>query len=123
MKNAADSFPPNKKPAQALPVERIKDGPHTRERGEGTEARPNMFRDPLLYTKLHVPRPRAHLVSRSHLVKRLQQGMDYPLTLVSAPAGFGKTTLLAQWLAEHRTPIAWLSLELEDNDPVRFLPI
>jgi LuxR family transcriptional regulator, maltose regulon positive regulatory protein len=121
MKNAADAFPPDKKPAQALPVVGIKDGPHTRESGEGAEARPNIFRDPLLYTKLHVPRPRAHLVSRSHLVKRLQQGMDYPLTLVSAPAGFGKTTLLAQWLAESDTPVAWLSLEPEDNDPVRFL--
>jgi LuxR family maltose regulon positive regulatory protein len=47
--------------------------------------------------------------------------MECALTLVSAPAGFGKTTLLAQWLAESGTPVAWLSLEPEDNDPVRFL--
>jgi len=76
---------------------------------------------PLLATKLHVPRPRTHLVPRAHLVERLQQGMMHPLTLLSAPAGFGKTTLLAQWLAESGLPVAWLSLEPEDNDPTHFL--
>jgi ATP/maltotriose-dependent transcriptional regulator MalT len=76
--------------------------------------------DPLLATKLHRPRPRSRLVSRSHLTDLLQQGMERALTLVSAPAGFGKTTLLAQWLAEYETPAAWLSLEAEDNEPVRF---
>ncbi len=81
----------------------------------------NKPHDPLLATKLHQPRPRSRLVSRSHLIERLQQGMEHPLTLVSAPAGFGKTTLLAQWLAESGTPVAWLSLESEDNEPVRFL--
>ncbi len=74
-----------------------------------------------LSTKLHVPRPRAQLVQRSHLVRRLQQGVEGALTLVSAPAGFGKTTLLAQWLAESGMPVAWLSLEPEDNEPTRFL--
>jgi len=76
---------------------------------------------PLLATRLHVPRPRTRLVSRAHLVERLQQGMARQLTLVSAPAGFGKTTLLAQWLVESGVPVAWLSLEAEDNDPTRFL--
>ena len=76
---------------------------------------------PLLATKLHVPRPRMHLVPRAHLVEPLQQGMARQLILVSAPAGFGKTTLLAQWLAENGTPVAWLSLEAEDNDPTCFL--
>ena len=76
---------------------------------------------PLLATKLHLPRPRMQLVTRSHLVERLQQGVAGALTLVSAPAGSGKTTLLTQWLAETRTPVAWLSLEAEDNDPTRFL--
>ncbi len=61
------------------------------------------------------------LVPRAHLVERLQQGMDRALTLISAPAGFGKTTLLAQWLAQSGLPVAWLSLEAEDNDPTRFL--
>jgi LuxR family maltose regulon positive regulatory protein len=77
--------------------------------------------DPLLATKLHPPRPRSRLVSRAHLVERLQQGMESDLTLISAPAGFGKTTLLAQWLAESGMPVAWLSLDPEDNNPVRFL--
>jgi LuxR family transcriptional regulator, maltose regulon positive regulatory protein len=76
---------------------------------------------PLLPTKLHVLRPQTHLVSRAHLVERLQQGVARHLTLVSAPAGFGKTTLLAQWLMESEIPVAWLSLEAEDNDPTRFL--
>ena len=76
---------------------------------------------PLLSTKLHLPRSRVQLVPRSHLVERLQQGVAGALTLVSAPAGSGKTTLLTQWLAETRMPVAWLSLEAEDNDPTRFL--
>jgi len=76
---------------------------------------------PLLSTKLHAPRPRTHLVLRAHLVRQLQQGMARSLTLVSAPAGFGKSTLLAQWLMESSIPVAWLSLEAEDNDPTRFL--
>jgi LuxR family transcriptional regulator, maltose regulon positive regulatory protein len=76
---------------------------------------------PLLATKLHVPRPRTRLVSRAHLVERLQRGMARQLTLVSAPAGFGKTTLLAQWFAQNGLPVAWLCLEAEDNDPTRFL--
>src|SRR6266571_9027519 len=76
---------------------------------------------PFLLTKLHVPRPRTHLVPRSHLVGRLQQGAERALTLVSAPAGFGKTTLLAQWLAESGTPAAWVSLGPQDNDPTSFL--
>ena len=84
-------------------------------------ARSGVPHDPLLATKLHWPRPRSRLVSRAHLVERLGQGMQYALTLVSAPAGFGKTTLLAQWLAERDIPVAWFSLEAEDNDPVRFL--
>jgi LuxR family transcriptional regulator, maltose regulon positive regulatory protein len=87
----------------------------------GPSARPGGSRDPLLFTKLHVPRPRAQLVPRSHLTLRLHQGMECALTLVSAPAGFGKTTLLAQWLAESSRPVAWLSLEPEDNEPMRFL--
>jgi LuxR family maltose regulon positive regulatory protein len=76
---------------------------------------------PLLSTKLHRPLPRAHLVRRPHLGERLAQGVLGPLTLVSAPAGFGKTTLLAQWFVESGMPVAWLSLEPPDNELVRFL--
>jgi LuxR family maltose regulon positive regulatory protein len=68
-----------------------------------------------------MPRPRQHLVLRSHLISQLAQGMERTLTLVSAPAGFGKTTLLAQWLAVSGTHAAWVSLGPEDNDPTSFL--
>ncbi|MBV9707924.1 MAG: hypothetical protein JO125_11020 [Chloroflexi bacterium] len=77
--------------------------------------------DPLLSTKLYVPRLREHLVARSHLIERLSQAMECALILISAPAGFGKTTLLAQWLAQSSLPVAWLSLDAQDNDPTRFL--
>ncbi len=87
-------------------------------------AAPGMRSDaltPLLATRFHRPLPRTHLVRRPQLAERLAQGVMGPLTLVSAPAGFGKTTLLAQWLAESGMPVAWLSLEPGDNEPVRFL--
>src|SRR5438067_10538890 len=93
-------------------------------RSPAQAAAPGMQSDaltPLLATKLHRPLPRAHLVRRPRLAARLTQGMMGPLTLVSAPAGFGKTTLLAQWLAESGMPVAWLSLEAGDNELVRFL--
>src|SRR5262249_27558771 len=76
---------------------------------------------PLLSTKVHRPRLRSHLISRTHLTMRLQQGLEGALILISAPAGFGKTTLLSQWLAEQSLPVAWLSLDAEDDDPVAFL--
>jgi hypothetical protein len=63
----------------------------------------NAQRDSLLATKIHVPRSRARLVHRAHLRERLQEGMQQALTLLSAPAGFGKTTLLAEWLAASGT--------------------
>ncbi|GCE29970.1 LuxR family transcriptional regulator [Dictyobacter alpinus] len=82
---------------------------------------PESQRDVPLVTRLHIPHLRTQLVRRTQLIQQLQQGMEAPLTLVSAPAGFGKTTLLAQWLAESARPVAWVSLEPADNDPVRFL--
>ena len=77
--------------------------------------------DPLLATKLRVPRPRPHLVHRPRLIQHLQQGMERALTLISAPVGFGKSTLLSDWLASSAIPAAWLSLEPQDNEPARFL--
>jgi LuxR family maltose regulon positive regulatory protein len=78
---------------------------------------------PLLETKLHVPRWRRSLVARPRLSERLSRGAESALTLVSAPAGFGKTTLLAEWLAvaagDGRS-VAWLSLDQRDNDPALF---
>jgi LuxR family maltose regulon positive regulatory protein len=75
---------------------------------------------PLLATKLHSPQPPVQLVPRPHLVERLQQAMERPLTLIAAPAGFGKTTLLSSWLEHASFPVAWLSLEQDDDDLTRF---
>lgn len=75
----------------------------------------------LLQTKLYVPKLRASLVPRPYLVKKLNMGLLGKLTLISAPAGFGKTTLVSEWVAGCKQPIAWLSLDEDDNDPARFL--
>src|SRR5690348_268825 len=80
---------------------------------------------PLLETKLYVPRPRRGLVSRPRLSQRLDRGTTAKLMLISAPAGFGKTTLLTEWLAGLAGPAderlaAWLSLDRADNDPASF---
>jgi LuxR family maltose regulon positive regulatory protein len=75
----------------------------------------------LLATKLYVPRPRRALVGRPALYARLERGVQRKLTLVSAPAGFGKTTLIAAWAGQTECPVAWLSLDAADNDPARFL--
>jgi LuxR family maltose regulon positive regulatory protein len=76
--------------------------------------------DALLATKLHVPRTRPGFVVRHRLVDRLAQAHEGELTLVCAPAGFGKTALLADWARRDRRPVAWLSLDDADNDPARF---
>jgi len=75
---------------------------------------------PLLATKLYIPPARPKLVSRPRLVERLNAGLQRKLTLVSAPAGFGKTTLLSAWI-DGRGGFAWLSLDENDNDLLRFL--
>jgi LuxR family maltose regulon positive regulatory protein len=72
----------------------------------------------LITTKVVVPHLRDGLVARKELVERLKAGLTCPLTLMSAPAGYGKTTLLAELATQ--IPVAWLSLDKEDNDPVRF---
>jgi LuxR family transcriptional regulator, maltose regulon positive regulatory protein len=77
-------------------------------------------RDVLLATKLHVPRPRPGLVARPRLVEALGEGLARRLILVCAPAGFGKTALLADWARRGNRPVAWLSLDAGDNDPARF---
>ena len=76
---------------------------------------------PLLLTKIEPPRIRPGHVPRSELVERLRHGLHRRLNLVSAPAGWGKTSLLAEWLSvEDDVAFAWLSLDEEDNDPARF---
>jgi LuxR family transcriptional regulator, maltose regulon positive regulatory protein len=78
-------------------------------------------REPLLRTKLFIPSTAPNRVARTALVEQLDRGLDKALVLVSAPAGFGKTTLLAEWTAGAPLPVAWLSLDPGDNDPNRFL--
>ncbi len=74
----------------------------------------------LLRTKLAPPRLPSALVSRPSLLARLDAGTATKLTLISAPGGYGKTTLVAQWLATRREPAAWVALDPSDDDPVRF---
>jgi len=78
---------------------------------------PNTF----LTTKLRPPRPRPDIVHRARLLQRLHQGQAHPLVLVSAPAGFGKTTLVTDWIRQNSaTHTAWLSLDHSDNQPNQF---
>ena len=74
----------------------------------------------LVATKVHVPDVRPGLVAREALVARLTGGADRRLSVICAPAGWGKTVLLAQWHASERRPFAWVSLDPSDDDPVRF---
>src|SRR5215475_9708330 len=76
--------------------------------------------DVLLATKLHVPRLQPGFVYRPRLGEALDEGLARRLILVCAPAGFGKTALLAHWARSGDRPVAWLSLDAADNDPARF---
>jgi LuxR family maltose regulon positive regulatory protein len=86
---------------------------------------------PLLETKLHIPPIRPELVSRPRLIEQVNVALHHKLTLISAPAGFGKTTLVSEWVGNLRLDAAkeaqivngtaWLSLDEGDNDPTRFL--
>lgn len=78
---------------------------------------------PLVTTKLLLPPVRPQIVARPRLIERLQDGLTRKLTLLSAPTGFGKTTLLSNWLAAldgHGVSVAWVCLDPADNDPIRF---
>jgi len=75
----------------------------------------------ILTTKLYIPPPRPSAVKRTRLIDQLRNGLHRKLTLVAAPAGFGKTTLMSEWLAKARYPVAWVSLDEQDNDPTRFM--
>jgi len=93
---------------------------------------------PILVTKFFIPQPRSELIKRHCLLEQLDEGLHRKLTLISAPAGFGKTTLVSDWIANiqldgkkrsqsvnrtsgNKNRVAWLSLDEDDNDPVRFL--
>ena len=75
---------------------------------------------PLLRTKISVPQIPSGSISRPRLIEQIQRGVKCPLTLVTAPAGFGKTQLLLEWTKEADLPIAWLTLDNDDNDLGRF---
>lgn len=82
---------------------------------------------PILATKLYIPPPRTDTIPRASLIKKLDEdlchgpGFRRKLTLISAPAGFGKTTLISEWIAGCERPTTWLSLDEGDSDPARFL--
>ncbi len=88
----------------------------------------DLYNQPLIKTKLFIPQRHSGLVSRPHLLNKLDQGAQKALTLISAPAGYGKTTLLSEWIdclqkMESPSPwtVCWFSLDQGDNDPIRFL--
>src|SRR6266550_4146126 len=82
---------------------------------------------PILATKLYIPRLRPNVVSRPRLIERLNEGLHRKLTLIAAPAGFGKTTLISEWVegierpGARRARTAWLSLDEGESDPTLFL--
>ena len=80
---------------------------------------------PILTTKLFIPTLRTTYIERPRLTKRLEEGLNGKLTLLSAPAGFGKTSLVASWVRQKQETgnlsVAWLSLDPADNDPPRFI--
>ena len=77
--------------------------------------------EPLLLTKLYIPPPRQNMIIRPRLIERLNEGVLHKLVLISASAGFGKTTLVSEWIAGCDQKVAWLSLDEGDNNPARFL--
>ncbi|MEJ2263949.1 MAG: AAA family ATPase [Anaerolineales bacterium] len=80
------------------------------------------MKDSLLLTKLYIPPPNPWVVNRPRLISRMSAGLarGCKLTLLSAPVGYGKTTLVSHWLSTLNSPVAWLSLDPEDDDPLRF---
>ena len=75
---------------------------------------------PLISTKIHVPPRRASAITRQRLVEQLNEGKRRKLTLISASAGFGKTTLLSDWCHQSHERVSWIALDESDNDPIRF---
>jgi LuxR family maltose regulon positive regulatory protein len=74
----------------------------------------------LVKTKLHIPHVRNVLVSKSRLMRKLNKGLEAKLTIVSAPAGYGKTTVLSEWVKQCSSLLAWVSLDKQDNDWIQF---
>jgi LuxR family maltose regulon positive regulatory protein len=116
---------PEDRPASATEVRRALDGlipaAHAAPAIGPLEQKKATATAPLLQTKLYTPPVQPELVPRPRLLERLNAGANRKLTLISAPAGFGKTTLVAEWLNNLERPFTWLSLDEGDNDPVRFI--
>jgi len=107
---------PAERPASAAEVLKILET-----MGESAPASENpKMTSALLTTKHYIPMSRSALVPRPRLINKLKQGERGMLTLVSAPAGFGKTTLLSEWIIDNDRPVAWVSLDSGDNDLKRF---
>ena len=75
----------------------------------------------MLLTKLHIPPAGQNIVHRQELYEKLNIGLTRKLILISAPAGFGKTTIISDWINQHKIPAVWFSLDNGDNDPTDFL--
>lgn len=75
----------------------------------------------MLLTKLHIPHIGNNIIHRPELSEKLNQGLNRKLILVSAPAGFGKTTVVSDWISQNKIPTAWFSIDKADNDPVDFV--
>ena len=80
----------------------------------------SIAQSPLLVTKLHVPRARTRLVMRPRLFKELDEGVRNRVTMVVAPAGYGKTTAVAEWIGQRGFPAGWISLDSGDSEPAHF---
>jgi LuxR family maltose regulon positive regulatory protein len=102
----------------------IQDETHSGQKGiskpGAMEPVPARILEPILKTKLYIPAVRPGRVTRTRLMTLLEESVAQELTLISAPAGYGKTTLLAEWATITRLPVAWFSIDTADNDPNRF---
>src|SRR5690554_13330 len=76
--------------------------------------------NPLLSTKLFIPPARPGRAARARLIERMNEAVKHPLTLICAPAGYGKTTMLSEWIPQNEHCVTWVSLDEGDNDPVLF---
>src|SRR5450755_1637153 len=96
-------------------------GGHKGARGRlDADSRPADALPPLAEAKMAAPRQRAGMVARPRVVRALEDGGDAALTLVAAPAGYGKTTAVRAWSASSEMALAWVTLDAGDNDPGRF---
>lgn len=120
--------------SEELSLERLNEGVHSLMTGHPLKPGPNqnlqhsstrlLPRNPTITTKLHIACVPSNLVPRARLTSLIDDGVQHKLTLLIAPPGFGKTTLLSEWGISHpesELPCAWFTLDESDNDPINFL--